>query len=582
MATDDPNSSEAPSNSSSERDPKRSLEPVLRPSSIQGPERERGSFSYELHGSTPLDPAQRAALVGFAITDRPTAASAERASRALELLGQGVGIVDASGEITWMNRGLARKSPETMRRFSDCCVDAIMAWRRSRATATTLRGHFRSEGAWYDVVMTPLGQSAAGDSTAFVPVEGAVALLIDATATRRLQDRLDAIDAAGVDLIRLDAEAIRSMNAAERLRALEGRVVAATRDVLAFDHFEYRLIDRRSGQLELVFCSGLVPLGIGERLYARPEGNGLSGLVATSGESIVCPDVAREPRYLPGLPGARSSLTVPLRLHDRVIGVLNVESVEPGRFDDEDRIGSELLGRYVALALNVLDMLVAERCETHRTLLGDLARESATPLGEIAADARALHELAAPDAGASERSPVAEIAIRLARNVARLDDLVRSAALSPRGILGADDFLREGRREALFAGRLVAVADDDASIRNTVVAVLSQQGCEVRAFADGAGAIRAVREAKAAGRPFDLVVSDVRMPDANGYEVFRATKDADPRTPVILMTAFGYDPNHAIVRSTQEGLHCLLFKPFQVSQLLEEARKALVETSPAT
>jgi len=127
----------------------------------------------------------------------------------------------------------------------------------------------------------------------------------------------------------------------------------------------------------------------------------------------------------------------------------------------------------------------------------------------------------------------------------------------------------------------VAVADDDASIRNTVVAVLSQQGCEVRAFADGAGAIRAIRDAKAAGRAFDLVVSDVRMPDANGYEVFRATKDADPRTPVILMTAFGYDPNHAIVRSTQEGLHCLLFKPFQVSQLLEEARKALAEASPA-
>ena len=527
----------------------------------------------------PLEPAQRAALSGFAITDRPTPSSAERASRALELLGQGVGIVDASGEIAWMNQRLARKSPETMRRFSDCCVDAILAWRRSRATATTLRGHFRSEGSWYEVVMTPLG-TAVSEPATDVPVEGAVALLIDATATRRLQDRLDAIDLAGVDLIRLDAESIRSMNAAERLRALEGRVVAATRDVLAFDHFEYRLIDRRTGQLELVFCSGLVPLGIGERLYARPEGNGLSGVVATSGESIVCPDVARDPRYVPGLPGARSSLTVPLRLHDRVIGVLNVESAEPARFDDEDRIGSELLGRYVALALNVLDMLVAERCETHRTLLGDLARESATPLGEIAADARALHALAAPEVAAPERPPVAEIAIRLARNVARLDDLVRSAALSPRGILGADDFLREGRREALFAGRLVAVADDDASIRNTVVAVLSQQGCEVRAFADGAAAIRAIRDAKSDGRPFDLVVSDVRMPDANGYEVFRATKDADPRTPVILMTAFGYDPNHAIVRSTQEGLHCLLFKPFQVSQLLEEARKALVETSP--
>jgi DNA-binding NtrC family response regulator len=86
----------------------------------------------------------------------------------------------------------------------------------------------------------------------------------------------------------------------------------------------------------------------------------------------------------------------------------------------------------------------------------------------------------------------------------------------------------------------------------------------------------AIRAAVAAGTPFDLVISDVRMPDANGYEVFRATKDASPSTPVILMTAFGYDPNHSIVRSSQEGLHCFLFKPFQIAQLLEEGRKALL------
>jgi FixJ family two-component response regulator len=41
------------------------------------------------------------------------------------------------------------------------------------------------------------------------------------------------------------------------------------------------------------------------------------------------------------------------------------------------------------------------------------------------------------------------------------------------------------------------------------------------------------------------------------------------------MTGFGYDPHHSIVRSSQEGLHCFLFKPFQAQQLLEEVEKAL-------
>jgi DNA-binding NtrC family response regulator len=73
----------------------------------------------------------------------------------------------------------------------------------------------------------------------------------------------------------------------------------------------------------------------------------------------------------------------------------------------------------------------------------------------------------------------------------------------------------------------------------------------------------------------DLVVSDIKMPDRNGYEVFRSAKSIDPDIPVILMTGFGYDPHHSIVRSSQEGLDSFLFKPFQASQLLEAVTKSL-------
>jgi DNA-binding NtrC family response regulator len=41
------------------------------------------------------------------------------------------------------------------------------------------------------------------------------------------------------------------------------------------------------------------------------------------------------------------------------------------------------------------------------------------------------------------------------------------------------------------------------------------------------------------------------------------------------MTGFGYDPHHSIVRASQEGLQCVLFKPFQCERLLEEVKKAL-------
>ena len=65
------------------------------------------------------------------------------------------------------------------------------------------------------------------------------------------------------------------------------------------------------------------------------------------------------------------------------------------------------------------------------------------------------------------------------------------------------------------------------------------------------------------------------MPDRSGYEVFRTAREVSPDTPVILMTGFGYDPHHSIVRASQEGLQSFLFKPFKAVQLIDEVRKAL-------
>ncbi|MCH7703512.1 MAG: response regulator, partial [Planctomycetes bacterium] len=116
----------------------------------------------------------------------------------------------------------------------------------------------------------------------------------------------------------------------------------------------------------------------------------------------------------------------------------------------------------------------------------------------------------------------------------------------------------------------VLVADDEDIILDSVRDVLASRGCEVCAVADGAAATEAI-----ARESFDLVLSDIKMPAKNGYEVFAAAKDRDASTPVILMTGFGYDPNHSIVRARREGLAAVLFKPFKVDQLLDEIRMAL-------
>jgi DNA-binding NtrC family response regulator len=148
-------------------------------------------------------------------------------------------------------------------------------------------------------------------------------------------------------------------------------------------------------------------------------------------------------------------------------------------------------------------------------------------------------------------------------------------------VLGVDRV--EGRRgdDSPVAGKRVLVVDDEAGIREAIQTILGQHGAVTSVFETGAAALQALADAKAAGAPFDMVISDVRLPDRNGYEIFRAAKDCDGAMPVILMTGFGYDPHHSIVRSSQEGLHCFLFKPFQAQQLIDEVTKALTEAPPS-
>ena len=122
-------------------------------------------------------------------------------------------------------------------------------------------------------------------------------------------------------------------------------------------------------------------------LFARKEGNGVTGFVAATGQSYLCPDTAHDPLYLEGAAGARSSLTVPLIYHGTVIGTLNVENAQPNAFDDRDRQFLEIYARNVASALNTLELLQAEKLSTATASVEAISRELALPLDDILNDA---------------------------------------------------------------------------------------------------------------------------------------------------------------------------------------------------
>jgi CheY-like chemotaxis protein len=497
----------------------------------------------------------------------------------LSAIGEGVCLSTIEGEIVWANDRFKAFDEQTRARIAAVCRRAAQQFEEQIATQEaagyTAGGKFEvaspDESKFYEVVVSLVRREGTGRVDG-PKLDRVAAVVWDVTQSRRTQQKMDAIDRAGAELVRLDAESIRKKHVAERLKLLEDKIVKFSHELLRFDHLAIRLIDERSGKLELVIASGLPPEAMEVELYAQREGNGIMGYVAASGRSYICPDVGKDRRYVTGLHGARSSLTVPLRLHDKVIGAFNVESEHLAVFTEEDRQFAEIFANHIALALHILDLLVVERCATGESVTGTVQGELNAPLDDIMREASVLKQAAS---GNAELSSHIE---RIIADVAAIRQRVKEAAQGPQNILGAESALADTKHDPILAGKHVLVADDEPKIRQVIREVLRNKGCRVAVASDGTQAIQELDASLAAGElgRFDLVVSDIKMPDRNGYEVFAAARHLDPDMPVILMTGFGYDPHHSIVRASQEGLQCVLFKPFQVDRLLEEVRKAIV------
>jgi len=118
----------------------------------------------------------------------------------------------------------------------------------------------------------------------------------------------------------------------------------------------------------------------------------------------------------------------------------------------------------------------------------------------------------------------------------------------------------------------ILIVDDDRSV--TDILQMELEDCdpkmEVITRNSGYQALSLIMQGD-----IDLLVTDIAMPDMDGYELFSRTKDYDESLPIIMMTGFGYDPGHAVVKSRKEGLQDVLFKPFETKRLCKLIKQRL-------
>jgi CheY-like chemotaxis protein/GAF domain-containing protein/PAS domain-containing protein len=376
------------------------------------------------------------------------------------------------------------------------------------------------------------------------------------------QQKLSAIHQAGIELADLTPDEVSKMSVEERIELLRANILHCTQDVLQYNVVEIRMLDQKTKVLEPVLAVGMTEEAANRKLRADIVGNGVTGFVAATGKSYLCEDTSKDPLYLEGAAGARSSLTVPVMLHDRVTGTLNVESPEPRAFSESDLQFLEIFARDVAMALNTLELLAAEKASTAAASVEAIHSAVALPVDDILNDAVNVMERYI-----GHQPDVVERLQQILRNARDIKQVIQKVGQSMAPAEAQPSAARVEPRP-LLVGRRVLVVDADESVRSAAHALLERYRCIVETAHDGSEAQFMVRSLSA-DQHYDAIIADIRLPDISGYDLLLKLKDVMDRVPMALMTGFGYDPGHSIVKARQAGLQAVLYKPFRLDQLLE-------------
>lgn len=385
------------------------------------------------------------------------------------------------------------------------------------------------------------------------------------------QQKMEAIYKAGFEFGNVTPEEVTSMAGEERVALLKENILTFTQDILGYETFEIRLLNQDTQELIPLLEFGMNPDAAARRLYAKPTGNGVTGFVAHSGSSYMCNDTQLDSLYISGAADARSSLTVPLMLQETVLGTFNVESPGTRSFDQQDLEFLQLFGRVVATALHQLQLLHAEKITTVNRSLDRIRREIAQPTDAILRDATWIQErYIGHDPDVIDR--LHQIVAATRKISGQVDQVSQNneptAGLGPAGV-------ERALRPALIRKRILVV-DSDTVAQDDAHTLLGQMGCNVEGVPNCDDACLMVRS-----HHYDVVLTDIRLPDVNGYECFRRLRAINSHVPIIMMTGFGYDPTHSIVNARKEGLKAVLYKPFRRGQLLDELEKAVTTPPPS-
>jgi PAS domain S-box-containing protein len=269
------------------------------------------------------------------------------------------------------------------------------------------------------------------------------------------------------------------------------------------------------------------------------------------------------------------------------------------RDDEGKEIGS------IGFARDIRRMRQREQLATAGEIAVSLAHEINNPLESITNNLELLARAIEGHMKDAELATENEHLDAIRTGISRVNAIVRRLdEMSRRGVYETRDYMNGKRmadlapREAValpkhfnehaqaapgaeqswpLAGMAVLVLDDDVEVVTSLADVLRAERCIVHTATRPSAALGVLRNMKV-----DAVISDVVMPEMDGYEFYLHVKQEMPHIPVVLMTAYYYDKDHIIKRSKLKGLEGAIFKkpvnPAKLRQMLVSMR----QKGPAT
>jgi sigma-B regulation protein RsbU (phosphoserine phosphatase) len=200
-----------------------------------------------------------------------------------------------------------------------------------------------------------------------------VAVIIDALEkTKLVETALTQSDQLKVEPLLLEVADV--VNTTLDLDTTLRRVAELVRKVIDYEIFAILLVNEKAQDLRIRFQVGYAR-EVAERVKIK-IGEGVTGLAARLGEAILVDDVSKHPEYISAAPDVRSELAIPLIVKNKVIGVLNLETHEAGRFTDEHKRLLTLIASRMAVGIENA-RLHTRTTKQARTLvlLNEIARE---------------------------------------------------------------------------------------------------------------------------------------------------------------------------------------------------------------